>query len=54
MSQRYQEFQDNFARDNDDDKLDYDESAFYFYSFTMLSVFLAPLLFMTLWRVFKG
>jgi len=47
-------FQDNFKRDSEEDMLEYDDSAFYYFSFSILSFILLPFTYYTLKKMIKG
>lgn len=47
-------FQDNFKRDSEEDMLEYDDSAFYYFSIAILSFMLVPLTYMTLKKMIMG
>jgi hypothetical protein len=37
-----QQFKDNFGRDSEEDMLEYDDSAFYYFSISLLTFLLVP------------
>ena len=37
-----QQFKDNFSKDGEEDMLQYDDSAFYYFSFSLISFLLIP------------
>ena len=47
-----QGFQDNFKRDSEEDMLDYDDSAFYYFSFALLTFAMIPYWYFTLKALF--
>lgn len=49
-------FQDNFKREQsgDDDELEYDDSAFYFFSMAVLSFIVVPFTLHLLWTAWSG
>lgn len=49
-----QQFKDNFKRDSEEDMLDYDDSAFYYFSLALLTFTLVPFLYFLLRTFIKG
>ena len=47
-------FQDNFKRDSEEDMLEYDDSAFYYFSISILSFMLFPATFSLLKSIYQG
>ena len=49
-------FQDNFKRDQsgEDDELEYDDSAFYFFSLAVLTFITVPFTLWILWTAWSG
>jgi hypothetical protein len=53
MSQK-ENFQDNFKRDSEEDMLDYDDSAFFYFSLAILTFMLMPYWYYTLKAVYAS
>jgi hypothetical protein len=47
-------FQDNFKRDSEEDQLNYDDSAFYYFSLAILTFIILPYTYYLLKRFFYG
>lgn len=47
-------FKDNFKRDSEEDMLDYDDSAFYYFSLAVLTFILIPYFYFILRTIISG
>jgi hypothetical protein len=47
-------FKDNFKRDSEEDMLDYDDSAFYYFSMAILTFFTLPYLYLLIKTFLAG
>ena len=47
-------FQDNFKRDSEEDMLEYDDSAFYYFSISLLTVIVIPYTYFLLSYMISG
>lgn len=47
-------FQDNFKRDSEEEMLEYDDSAFYYFSLALLTFITAPMIYYLLKTIVKG
>ena len=47
-------FGDNFKRDSEEDMLEYDDSAFYYFSLAVLTFTVFPYTLYQLWQLYQG